>query len=368
MVTKSPKSMFGFLVAALFLALPVSAHENLPSAGITPDSSLYGLDLALEKLQLALAGNDVAKAKFELELAQERLSEISLMVEQKKFDAADKAKEKHREKLESVKSKVLALKADNSEEELDAEVELENELEKQEDSITEVSQDLDVKVRGQLTPEQQEKLDALIVSLSENSNKVKIEIKNKKDATKVRIKAEKNKNETEVDKLEEKIREKKGISAEKKERATNAMADSKEAIEDAEKVIKNFEDDGNVAPEAVKNLIVEAQDKLSNAESALAENKSGEAFGQATAAKNLAKNAKRQLAEHKVADKDVENKTEKSENKSTENKGEEMKENKSKSESSGASGAAVSKVGALCEKDEECGTNEHCVYSVCEKA
>src|SRR3989344_5889504 len=145
MVTKSPKSMFGFLVAALFLALPVSAHENLPSAGITPDSSLYGLDLALEKLQLALAGNDVAKAKFELELAQERLSEISLMVEQKKFDAADKAKEKHREKLESVKSKVLALKADNSEEELDAEVELENELEKQEDSITEVSQDLDVK-------------------------------------------------------------------------------------------------------------------------------------------------------------------------------------------------------------------------------
>lgn len=57
------------------------ACEN---AGITPDSTLYGLDTALEKLQLAITTNKQEKAKLELEFAQERVEEVVKMINEKK--------------------------------------------------------------------------------------------------------------------------------------------------------------------------------------------------------------------------------------------------------------------------------------------
>src|SRR3989338_6904573 len=58
----------------------VAVEAELPESAVNPDSALYGLDLAVENLQLSLAGNEEAKDKLRLKFTKERLSEIRKMV------------------------------------------------------------------------------------------------------------------------------------------------------------------------------------------------------------------------------------------------------------------------------------------------
>lgn len=55
----------------------------LPSAGISPESPFYFLDLLGEKLQDFFTFNPEAKAKLQIEFAGERVSEIKVLVETK---------------------------------------------------------------------------------------------------------------------------------------------------------------------------------------------------------------------------------------------------------------------------------------------
>ncbi len=69
--------------------------ENV-SAGITPDRPiLWGLERALERIQLALTFNKVKKAELRLKLAEERLAEMKLMAKKKKVKAMLKAQMIH---------------------------------------------------------------------------------------------------------------------------------------------------------------------------------------------------------------------------------------------------------------------------------
>lgn len=78
-----------FFVTLLVFPL-VSAQEitDERKAGVLPDSPFYGLDLAWERLVLALTFNSEKKAVFGLLIAQERLSEIKIM--QKEFNKWEK--------------------------------------------------------------------------------------------------------------------------------------------------------------------------------------------------------------------------------------------------------------------------------------
>jgi len=70
-------------------------EENV-SAGITPDRPiLWGLERALERIQLALTFNKVKKAELRLKLAEERLAEMKLMAKKKKVKAMLKAQMIH---------------------------------------------------------------------------------------------------------------------------------------------------------------------------------------------------------------------------------------------------------------------------------
>ena len=67
----------------------VALDAELPESAVNPDSALYNLDLAVENLQLSLAGNEEAKDKLRLKFTKERLSEIRKMVAKERFDAAE---------------------------------------------------------------------------------------------------------------------------------------------------------------------------------------------------------------------------------------------------------------------------------------
>jgi hypothetical protein len=202
------------LIISIFLFQVVYAHEEkIVDPGVTPDSFLWGLDKALDNLNLLLTFDEGEKAKKGIEIARERLLEVREMVEENKLEAAEKAKEEHGNLLNKVKESIKELEEDNSTEEIKEELEIEKELEEHEDDVEEVNTELKVKIKieGAITDEQKALINSLLDSLKGQTGEVEIEIKNKKDKTKIKIKQETGKSEEEIEDEIEDIEEEKGL-------------------------------------------------------------------------------------------------------------------------------------------------------------
>ena len=65
------------------IAFAQNQQVQLPSAGLTPESSLYFLDRLGENLRQFFTFNSEAKAKLQIEFAGERIAEIKVMIEKK---------------------------------------------------------------------------------------------------------------------------------------------------------------------------------------------------------------------------------------------------------------------------------------------
>ncbi len=79
------------LYALLLLNTPITTAqvEDLPGAGITPDSPLYVLDTAIERIGLALTFKGEKKAEKRLQIASERLVELKEMTLNGKTEYSD---------------------------------------------------------------------------------------------------------------------------------------------------------------------------------------------------------------------------------------------------------------------------------------
>ena len=185
---------------------------QLPDAGITPDSVFYGLEMALERIKLTLTFNKAEKAKLGLAHAEERLSELRLLIELKKLKAAEKARDEHKKLMQEVRERINEIEEDNATEEAEEKVEIEKRIREQEKSIELVDNEIKVKIRGNLTAEQQILLDNLIASFRNSTAELKIEIKAGIGKTKIKIKQETRESEEEIDSRIERIREEKGIT------------------------------------------------------------------------------------------------------------------------------------------------------------
>src|SRR3989344_4825047 len=81
-----------FALVALFAfasgtAFAQGTQTNLPSAGLTPESSFYFLDRLGENLRQFFTFSPEAKAKLQIEFAGERIAEIKIIVEKKGVNA-----------------------------------------------------------------------------------------------------------------------------------------------------------------------------------------------------------------------------------------------------------------------------------------
>ena len=83
----------------MLLASFVTAQEETVDAGVTPDSMLYGLDKAMERLRLAATFGNSKNAEVHLQHAEERMAELQEMIEEKKT--------KHVEKLTQARDKSM---------------------------------------------------------------------------------------------------------------------------------------------------------------------------------------------------------------------------------------------------------------------
>ena len=307
------KAIFAGILSILLLLSIINAQtqSKKEDAGVTPDSFLWGLDVALDNLNLLLTFNPTEKARKGIDIARERLEEVKVMAEENKLDAAEKAKEEQVKILSKVKESVSDIKEENATKQIEEEIEIEKELEDFDDDVNDVSDNLKIKIeiKGTLSEEQKALINSILSALENKTGEVKVEIKNKKDKTKIRIKEETGKSEKDVEDEIENIEEEQGLADIKKEHATEEINNAKENLDDLEKELQEQIAKGHVINETPITILMEnAKEKISKAEEVLSKNDSGEAFGQANAAQQLIRNAERIL--EKMVGKFQENKEE----------------------------------------------------------
>ena len=101
------KKLRSILLTGVFITLNISttafANEKIISfkeeAGITPDSMLYPIDKLMEKTSVALKFDEEKKVKILTEIAQERLGESEVMIQEGKQDLVEEALKGYEESI-----------------------------------------------------------------------------------------------------------------------------------------------------------------------------------------------------------------------------------------------------------------------------
>jgi len=165
----------------------VTAQET-EEAGVTPDSKfLWGLERAIERIDLALTFGKSAKAKKGLAHAHERLMEVKAMIAEKRFADAESAQEQHDAEITDVQETVNEIESTNATEDLSDVQDIESEIQDQQQEVAALS-NVTLKVKGELTKEQQAKLDAILNDLKDTTAKADVTVKAKKNKVTVKVK------------------------------------------------------------------------------------------------------------------------------------------------------------------------------------
>lgn len=102
------KMVFGILL--LFLVAVFSSAQQSEDlsvkAGTKPGNLLYGLDRAMERVQLALARDPEKKAELHLFHAEERLAELKELVEQNRFRYVERLAKDHDDSVEKAEEEI----------------------------------------------------------------------------------------------------------------------------------------------------------------------------------------------------------------------------------------------------------------------
>ncbi len=98
------------LILIVLIVLPIVSADEYYNAGITPDSSMYGLDLAMERMSLALSSKGPAKAEKRLNIATERLAELSALINKGNSQSVDELINENRKQMQLVEDAILTEK------------------------------------------------------------------------------------------------------------------------------------------------------------------------------------------------------------------------------------------------------------------
>lgn len=283
----------------------ITDDANL-NAGITPDHPLYGLDVAWSKLRMIFTFEQKAKAKLGLEIAKKRLLEVREMVLKNKADAASVSQKEYLDSLETAKAAIASVSSENETIEIENEIELEKEIEEHEDEVDKINNELKIRIFARnLTAEQQETLDKILEIIQNKTSEIKVKISDKKEELRAKIKQVRGFNDTEADNeiKKEEIRQK--LFELKSDKALEKIQNAIEEIADVnEKLASVNATEINI--NGVNVLLKQANIHLNNSQTAFNNTDFGKAYGQATSATQLAKNANRLL--EKLLEKEEESK------------------------------------------------------------
>ncbi len=285
----------------------ITANGKIVTAGVTPDSPIWPLDVAVDRLSLILTFDSTAKAEKSLEVARERLLEVREMVLKNKLEAASKSEAEHEVMLKVASDSSAKMSRSESKEKIKAEIE------EHEEEIRVVKTDVKVRIeiRGNVTAEQKAAIEDFIDKMlsTTNESKVRIEIGIKGDLTaeqrtaledlllkfnnsetaRIRIKVLANEIAAEA---KEEFQSFLSLLQDKRERALERLNDAREEVAELKTEFSASSQTNATLRNSAEILFEEALSHLVRAEIAFNETKYGESFGQATASLRLAENTK----------------------------------------------------------------------------
>lgn len=288
------KKYLAILVLAIFAA-PILAQED-SSGGVAPDSFLYGLDVALDDIRYLMTFENSQKVKVGLEIADERLQEVKQMILKNKIEDSKKAEKEHEKMLNQVRQNADEIKKGKSGDDVLALAEAETKIEEHEKKIVTVENELkiEIKTKGTVTAEQQAVIDGVLEAIKNQTGEVKIKVNADKDELKISIRTESEDDDDETseddDEADDDKKDKDKEKGNTAERAADRIEDAMERVARA-KALAALAGNSTSVPGDVTDLIRNAEKHLAKAKEAFEDGKYGEAFGQATAAENNAKNA-----------------------------------------------------------------------------
>jgi len=208
------------------LDVGVMNEEIKISAGVTPDSVLYGFDKAIDRLRLSLALTRVKKSQLALKIAEERLQEVRTMVELNKQKEANLAEIEHNKLIDLVEMEL----PDVTDDETDKDVQdLEERLEWHREKVIKIKERILTQQKEKMTPEQIEHLNNVFEKIEDRVDNSRLNLLNKQ-----KIKLEKLE-EKEV-RVEERLEEKKvklvGVSERTEENLANKLEEQKRKLEE----------------------------------------------------------------------------------------------------------------------------------------
>jgi len=177
------------------------ADDLSGDAGVTPDSSFYGLKLGWEKAGLWFTFNQEKKAERELALADKRLVEARVMAEKGNAEGFARAQEAHDELVARAQARIDALdqdgNADNIRNSARKVVGLQRAIEVHKFRIETLK---DIEANANLTDEQRAKFDEVIAKMENKTDDMREKLDDRKDKMKTRLRAVTEENESEIDK------------------------------------------------------------------------------------------------------------------------------------------------------------------------
>ncbi len=210
----------------------VEIDELEGDPGITPDSFWYGLDRALERINLALTFNKVRKAEKGLEIAKERLLEAKKMAEEGNVKAMERAQVEHDKVIEGVKARIGELQEDKTEnrtkESIREVVGLQRAIQVHEYRIEVLK---DVLAKEELSDEAREAIREAIEKMENKTEVMKQKAEERKGKMKIRLMAIIEKTEEEVEEEIENIEDEEGLTDAKKKVAEKTIEKAEVVIE-----------------------------------------------------------------------------------------------------------------------------------------
>ncbi len=261
-----------------------SDAEDASEAGVTPDSPFYGMDVAMDNIGLMFTFNKAKKAEKKLLIANERLKEAKMMGLKNNLDAMEKARARHDEMLLSAEDDIDAIGTGDEAEALKTNMKIKTMLQMHKQEVSDVEQELTLRVRGRLTVNQQEKLDAFLESMKGSLSSVDVKVQNRGEKIKAVMKRTHNMSDAEIE------GEFENYSMEAAEEHLGDKAEN--LISQAEKAIVHAEDLIAKKEEAGRNVTY-AKEQLEDAKMILAEAKAEYEDGNIEDAVGLAFKAKR---------------------------------------------------------------------------
>lgn len=213
----------------------ITAQEpELADAGVEPDSALYGLDRAMERISLALTFNKAKRAEKALKNAEERLAEVRDMVEANKLDEAEEAQKNHEKSMKEAEDDIAEIESDGdaekSKEALEDVSKVEKEILSHSQKVALVKDTILAKMADKnMSAEKIARITAVFDKIKAKAVEVEDKSAQKKEQVKTKYKALAGKTDEEVEEVENQIDEESGLAEEKEK---SGKSENKKGTED----------------------------------------------------------------------------------------------------------------------------------------